>query len=205
MQRCLLLTLILLLCLSLPAGCPVAYSGAGAAPGGSVGSGTGGGGGSSSGADTAAGGTVQPDGLEVQFPGCAEAADGESWRAEVLSLVNQERAAHGLSTLVVSETLEAQADQYACEMIYYDFFDHVNPATGTELPDRAGEFGYEYYAIGENLAAGQRSPIEVMRSWMNSPGHRDNILNPVFAEIGIGVRAGGAYEYYWVQEFGMPR
>lgn len=145
------------------------------------------------------------DALSAEFPGCAPAAEGEAWRAEVLQLVNDERAAWGLDPLSHSQTLEDQAEQYACEMIYYGFFAHDNPVTGSELPDRAAEFGYDYWVIGENLAAGQPTPVRVVQDWMGSPGHRANILDERFTEAGVGVRVGGEYGIYWVLEFGLPR
>jgi uncharacterized protein YkwD len=153
-------------------------------------------------------GTAAPpssaDTLTVVFPDCTEPDQASSWRAEILLLVNQERVANGLVTVTQNPTLEEQATYYACEMIHYDFFDHVNPATGTTLGERADQFGYDYLVIGENLAAGQTSPEAAMADWMASPGHRDNILDPRFTELGVGVRTGGEYGVYWVQEFGLP-
>lgn len=143
--------------------------------------------------------------LTAQFPDCGEPAEGEVWRARILELVNQERAQAGLAALAHNAVLEAQATQYACEMIHYDYFSHINPFTGTELEDRAAEFGYVYVWIGENLAAGQSTPEEAFDGWMNSDRHRDNILAPYFTELGVGVRTGGEYGTYWVQEFGTPR
>jgi uncharacterized protein YkwD len=144
------------------------------------------------------------DQLTAQFPDCVELLSGEVWRDEILRLVNDERQQAGLTPLAHDQTLEDQATQYACELIHYDFFAHVNPVTGSELRDRAAEFGYDYYVIGENLAAGQATPIEAMTAWMGSARHRDNILNPDFTELGVGIRVGGRYGTYWVQEFGWP-
>jgi uncharacterized protein YkwD len=137
--------------------------------------------------------------------GCTTPAQVESLRLQVLDLVNFERTSRGLDPLTRDATLEAQANQYACEMIVYDFFAHENPVTGTSLVDRAQEFGYEFQMIGENLAAGQRTPQQAMADWMDSPGHRANILEENFTEIGIGIRTGGSFGWYWVQEFGRPR
>jgi uncharacterized protein YkwD len=156
-------------------------------------------GGDSAGVDTF------PDALSVEFPLCEEPVEGVFWRTEVLTLVNRERAARGLDALTQNSTLEDQATQYACEMIQGDFFGHQNPLSGSSLPDRTLEFGYDYWMVGENLAAGQITPAEVVDDWMNSPCHRENLLNPNFTEIGIGIRYGGDYGYYWVQEFGRPR
>lgn len=211
--------IVLAATLLLPAGCPlgnpddgVPISGPAAGTGGS---GTGGSGGSSSGGSAAgrpptgvggsiAGAATTSDALTVTFPGCSEPTEVAFWRGEVLSLLNRQRAARGLEPLRTNPTLQAQASQYACEMVYYRFFAHVNPATNSTLGQRADEFGYDYWIVGENLAAGQRSPAEVMADWMSSPCHRENILNPAFTEVGIGIRYGGEYGYYWVQEFGRP-
>jgi uncharacterized protein YkwD len=144
------------------------------------------------------------DELVDLYPSCAEATQGDAWREEILRLVNVERARAGLRAVVRDQTLEDQATKYACEMIHYDFFAHENPYTGSQLADRAAEFGYDYYMIGENLAAGQATPAQVMADWMESAGHRANILEASFVELGVGVRTGGTYGTYWVQEFGRP-
>ena len=144
------------------------------------------------------------DQLAEEFPTCGEPDDVELLAQEVINLVNEQRAAAGLNRLSYSQTLTNQATQYACELIHYDFFAHENPYTDSDLASRAAEFEYDYVVIGENLAAGQTSPEQAMTDWMNSPGHRENILHPAFTEIGVGVRSGGRYGLYWVQEFGHP-
>lgn len=196
--------------LLLGAGCPRittdTSSGDSSTGGSSSGSG-GSGGGSTGAATTTAGGASSPaatDSLAMQFPGCDEVASPETWTAEVLRLVNVARQNEGADPLVWNGTLAAQAEQYACEMIFHDFFAHQNPVTGTELADRADQFGYEYTWIGENLAAGQTTPAAAVEAWMQSPCHRQNILHPAFTELGVGIRYGGEYGYYWVQEFGRP-
>jgi uncharacterized protein YkwD len=144
------------------------------------------------------------DGLTAEFPECTEPLSADEWREEILRLVNQARADAGLRPVFQSLTLQDQAEQYACEMIHYDYFDHVNPVTGSTLGERAAEFGYDFLVVGENLAAGQSTPQQVFDDWMSSPGHRQNILDHRFVELGIGVRTGGRYRVYWVQEFGLP-
>jgi uncharacterized protein YkwD len=136
---------------------------------------------------------------------CNEPASADQWKEQVLELVNQERTSRGLGALAVNVRLESEAERYACELIQYDYFAHVNPDTGETLAQRAVQAGYSYQVIGENLAAGQTTPGEVMQDWMASEGHRENILDPRFVEIGIAVRTGGDYGTYWVQEFGLPR
>lgn len=143
--------------------------------------------------------------LQREFPACTDPARAAPWRDEVLRLVNLERQRSGLAPLARDVTLEDQAAQYACEMITHDFFAHVNPVTASTLADRAQEFGYAYRVVGENLAAGQLSPEQAFNDWMDSPGHRANIMDARFTEIGIAVKSGGDYGLYWVQEFGLPR
>lgn len=63
------------------------------------------------------------------------------------------------------------------------------------------KYGIHYKSAGENIAAGQRTPDEVMQAWMNSSGHRANILNAKYTELGVGYYKGGSYGVYWVQEF----
>lgn len=136
---------------------------------------------------------------------CFVPPEADVWAAEVLRLVNLERQQESLPPLAGEPTLAAQAEQYACELICDDFFAHVNPVTGSTLTDRSAEFEYAYWAIGENLAAGQPTPEAAVTAWMNSPDHRANVLHPAFTEIGVAVRVGGDYGIYWVQEFGRPR
>ncbi|MBL8878320.1 MAG: CAP domain-containing protein [Phycisphaerales bacterium] len=147
---------------------------------------------------------VTSDELTDRFPGCQSPNEEAAWRAQVLMLVNRERSSRGLATLIENATLQGQAEEYACELIHYDYFAHENPVTGSTLGDRSLEFGYDYMVVGENLAAGQTTPERAVADWMNSPGHRANILDERFTEIGIAVRIGGDYGIYWVQEFGRP-
>ena len=135
---------------------------------------------------------------------CRVPAEADEWAQEVIDLVNAERAAEGLSSLSSDATLTVMAEDYACEMIEGDFFAHVNPDTGSTPATRADDHGYAYYEVGENLALGYGSPEDVMVAWMNSPGHRANILHDTYTEMGVGVRTAPDGEVYWVQEFGDP-
>lgn len=134
---------------------------------------------------------------------CAIPANEETWQQEVLDLVNEARTLDGLAPVAWNATLSGMASEYACDMIEYDFFDHVNPVTGETLGDRAAASGYNFRVVGENLAAGQTDPIQAFEDWMASPSHRANILDPRFVELGVGIRLGGDYGVYWVQEFGV--
>lgn len=118
----------------------------------------------------------------------------------VLKLVNAERSKQGLKPLSLSGKLTNIAVMKSKDMAEKGYFDHTSPTYGSPF-QMLQDFGVHYNAAGENIAAGQRSPEEVMNSWMNSSGHRANILNANFTEIGIGYFKGGSYGTYWTQLF----
>ena len=122
---------------------------------------------------------------------------------QVLDLVNAERAKAGLSPLKLNAELSRMATIKAQDMRDDHYFDHNSPTYGSPF-DMVSAFGIKYSYAGENIAAGQKTPAEVMNAWMNSPGHRANILNKNYTEIGIGVAKGGSYGTYWVQSFMKP-
>ena len=118
---------------------------------------------------------------------------------EVVELVNQVRAANGLGSLTTTPQLMSTAQLRAVETT--TLFSHNRP-DGTACWTAFQQNGVTYGNAGENIAAGQRTPQSVMDSWMNSPGHRANILNPDFRHIGIGCyEMDGGYGIYWVQCF----
>ncbi|UNO39940.1 sigma-70 family RNA polymerase sigma factor [Streptomyces sp. MST-110588] len=122
---------------------------------------------------------------------------------QVISLVNTERAKAGCSPLTSNPRLTAAAQGHSRDMAVRHFFDHTNP-DGAGPGERITAAGYQWSTYGENIAYGQQSPADVMKSWMNSPGHRANILNCAFKEIGIGIHnaPGGPW---WTQNFGTTR
>lgn len=124
--------------------------------------------------------------------------------AMVVAGTNAERAAAGLTRLTVEARLTAAALAHSTDMAARDFFAHESPE-GRSVADRVTAAGYAYRIVAENIAAGQRDAAEVVTGWMNSPGHRANILNPELRQIGVGRAAGGTYGTYWVQVFGTPR
>jgi uncharacterized protein YkwD len=136
---------------------------------------------------------------------CGVPAEAEQYATRVFELVNEERASQGLAPLTTNSVLADMAGSYACEMVEGGFFDHNSPITGSTLGSRALQAGYYFKKVGENLAGGQTSPEQAMSEWMASPGHKENILNEDFVEMGTVVRTGGHYGWYWVQEFGQPR
>ncbi|WP_424888755.1 CAP domain-containing protein [Streptomyces sp. XH2] len=121
--------------------------------------------------------------------------------AEVAALTNAERAAAGLRPLAADHRLAAAAQAHSDDMVARDFYAHTSPE-GTEPWDRARAAGAPHPGIGENIACGQRSAAEVVQGWMDSPGHRANILKPDFAYIGVGYATGSRAGTYWTQLFG---
>ncbi|KPI22632.1 SCP-like extracellular [Actinobacteria bacterium OK074] len=120
---------------------------------------------------------------------------------EVVALTNAERAAAGLPPLAVDPLLTVAAQAHSADMVARDFYAHTSPEGG-EPWDRAAAAGSTRRTIGENIACGQRSAAEVVTGWMNSPGHRANILKPAFTHIGVGFVGGGRAGTYWTQLFG---
>ncbi|MFE1802060.1 CAP domain-containing protein [Streptomyces sp. NPDC059517] len=121
--------------------------------------------------------------------------------AEVLALTNAERAAAGLPPLAEDPLLTRAAQAHSADMVARAFYSHTAP-DGSEPWDRAAAAGSTRRTIGENIACGQRSPAEVVRGWMDSPGHRANILKPAFTHLGVGFAGGGSAGTYWTQLFG---
>jgi SCP-like extracellular len=121
---------------------------------------------------------------------------------EVVKLVNIERTKRGIHPLSISNKLFAAAAVRANELAQK--FSHTRP-NGSSYLTAVQNVGYPSSYVGENIASGQISPIAVMESWMNSPGHRAAILNPNYTEIGVGVNyEDGYYGISWVQLFGRP-
>ncbi|WP_262060463.1 CAP domain-containing protein [Streptomyces sp. STR69] len=121
--------------------------------------------------------------------------------AKVVESTNAERARAGLPPLAVDPLLAAAAQAHSTDMVARAFYSHTSP-DGSQPWDRAAAAGSRRRTIGENIACGQRSPAEVVEGWMNSPGHRANILKPDFTHIGIGFAGGGQMGTYWTQLFG---
>lgn len=119
---------------------------------------------------------------------------------EVLRLTNEERAKVGAPPLKRASDLDALARAHSQDMISRHFFDHNNP-DGKSPFDRMRAAGITYRAAAENIAYGQSSAASVMNAWMNSSGHRKNILNATYTEIGIGAIKNSGGTIYWTQEF----
>src|SRR3954454_21060303 len=123
----------------------------------------------------------------------------------VLVLVNQQRASAGLAPLTMDPQLNASAQAYSEYMGSANFYAHNGPDGSTPL-SRMNAAGFPGVGTwGENIAAGQSDADSVMQAWMNSPGHRSNILNPSFTHIGISAASvpGSQWKNYWTQDFGV--
>lgn len=116
---------------------------------------------------------------------------------EVVNLVNQERAKAGLSALKTDWELARVAEHKSQDMADKNYFSHTSPTYGSPF-NMMKNYGINYKSAGENIAQGQRSAAQVVDSWMNSAGHRANILNKNFTHIGVGYVAEGNY---WTQMF----
>jgi uncharacterized YkwD family protein/spore coat assembly protein SafA len=127
----------------------------------------------------------------------------KSIELQVVQLVNRERVRRGLRPLTNNWQLERMARIKSQDMRNRGYFSHNSPTYGSPF-QMMQAFRIYFTAAGENIAAGQPSPAAVMQSWMNSPGHRQNILNPTYTQIGVGYAQGGTMRYYWTQEFIRP-
>jgi uncharacterized protein YkwD len=123
---------------------------------------------------------------------------------QVAVQLNAQRAANGLGALALSPTLTASAEWKSLHMGFYGSFDHSDPAPpiARDAGTRMHDCGYASLGIGENIADGFNTPSSVMTAWMNSPGHRANILNGSFTVVGIGVGITSGGMYYWTTDFG---
>ena len=133
-------------------------------------------------------------GQVLTVPTVDEKAD--SFEREVVRLVNVERKKKGFSELKYNWQLCRVARYKSEDMRDRGYFSHTSPTYGTPY-QMMRSFGITYRTAGENIAKGQVSPEAVVNAWMNSSGHRANILNPSFTEIGVGFASGN----YWTQMF----
>jgi uncharacterized protein YkwD len=145
--------------------------------------------------------TTHPAAPRSTVPGSA--AGLSPFAAEVLRLTNEQRAANGCRPLAANATLTAVAQAHSADMAARDYFSH-DSLSGQSPFDRMDAAGYRFTSAAENIAAGQPTPATVVTAWMNSAGHRANILNCGYREIGVGYATGGSYGTYWTQDFGTP-
>ncbi|UII58630.1 CAP domain-containing protein (plasmid) [Cytobacillus spongiae] len=126
-----------------------------------------------------------------------EAGQLSQYEQKVVELTNQERAKQGLPALKVDPELSKVAREKSRDMQANNYFSHDSPTYGSPF-DMMKQFGIQYNSAGENIAMGQTTPEEVVQAWMNSDGHRKNILSSNFTHIGVGYVENGNY---WTQQF----
>ena len=119
------------------------------------------------------------------------------YEGEVIRLVNEIRVQNGLKALTTNWELSRVARYKSEDMVKNRYFSHNSPTYGTPF-QMMRSFGLSYRTAGENIAYGQRTPAAVVDAWMNSSGHRANILNASYTQIGVGYCASGNY---WTQMF----
>jgi uncharacterized protein YkwD len=131
--------------------------------------------------------------------------DVDKVRNQMLAQVNELRRKAGAQPLQLDPVLQKAAQAHAQDMLARGYFAHKSPSD-TTVRERARSAGYDWRTIGENIAEGQTTVDEVLTTWMGSPGHRKNILEPRFQDLGIGLVTGktrdGEYRVIWVQNFG---
>ncbi|MEU8586018.1 CAP domain-containing protein [Streptomyces sp. NPDC048664] len=128
-------------------------------------------------------------------------ATASSTAARILELVNAERAKVGCSALTLNSTLDKVAQAHSADMAEHQNMSHTG-SDGSDPGERITAGGYAWSSYGENVAYGYSTPEQVMEGWMSSPGHKENILNCDFKELGVGLAQPGSY---WTQDFGTAR
>ncbi|MFD4941478.1 CAP domain-containing protein [Streptomyces sp. NPDC058409] len=129
------------------------------------------------------------------------AAPASGAAARILTLVNSERSKAGCSPLTMNAKLTKAAQDHSADMASHRNMSHTG-SDGSAPGDRITRAGYQWSAYGENVAYGYSTPESVMAGWMDSPGHKRNILDCSFKEIGVGLAQPGNY---WTQDFGTAR
>lgn len=129
-----------------------------------------------------------------------EPTDDSTLAKEVLRLTNEIRSQYGLNALSWDDELAGVGREHCIDMAARDYFDHNTPEGVTPM-ERMHNAGIWRVYAGENIAAGQIDPQSVVEAWMESPGHRENILEPVYTSMGAACYRGGNLGIYWAQEF----
>lgn len=156
--------------------------------------------------------TNTPYPTKTQAPvslGGSEGCNGanSNFEAQVVALINKERANAGLSALSTNSSLTSAARGHSSDMANSNFFGHTG-SNGSDLASRLSAAGYAYTAGAENIYAGQGSnlnnPYAAVSAWMDSDGHRANMLNGIYTEIGVGYwcNSNSKYEGYFTADFG---
>ncbi|MGW1543489.1 CAP domain-containing protein [Streptomyces sp. NPDC002309] len=148
-------------------------------------------------------GTTAPGGAPSATPpsGSGTPASASSAAKRIVTLVNGERSKAGCSPVKLNAKLTDAAQDHSADMASHGNMSHTG-SDGSDPGRRITKAGYDWRTYGENVAYGYSSPEKVMDGWMSSPGHKKNILNCAFKEIGVGLAQPGNY---WTQDFGTAR
>ncbi|MFG6117110.1 CAP domain-containing protein [Halobacillus sp. MO56] len=139
----------------------------------------------------------QTEQAPAEQPAAEQNSQLNQFEQQVVELTNQERQKQGLAPLKADAELSKVARDKSQDMASNGYFSHNSPTYGSPF-DMMKSYGIDYRTAGENIAKGQRSPQEVVNAWMNSEGHRKNIMNPNFTHIGVGYVENGNV---WTQMF----
>lgn len=159
----------------------------------------------------------QAKAIKVYLPllsNSVQSAEERDMAAAVLRLINAERAKAGCGPLVDEPRLVAAAQRHSADMASNNFFDHKG-SSGSDVVKRVETVGYSWSRVGENIAAGFSTPEAVVKAWLESDGHRQNIFNCAYTQTGIGyvfqtddaplADASWPFYRYWTQVFAAPR
>ncbi|BCB02048.1 CAP domain-containing protein [Bacillus sp. KH172YL63] len=145
--------------------------------------------------------TAQPEPSDKQSKQQeSQSSEANSLAKQVIDLTNQERKKNGLSALKYDGELSNVAEMKSEDMKDKDYFSHTSPTYGSPF-EMMQNFGIDYSSAAENIAVGQKTPESVVNAWMNSPGHRKNILNKSVTHIGVGTAKDTSQGIYWTQMF----
>jgi len=152
--------------------------------------------------------TPVPTNTKVYVPptgGSCGASLNANFEAQVISLINQQRANNGLAGLATSGALSNASRNHSLDMACNNFMNHIG-SNGSDFGSRLSQAGFSFSTAAENIAAGLGSPADVVAAWMGSDGHKTNILNASFTHIGIGYAnsSSSTYTHYWTADFGRP-
>jgi uncharacterized protein YkwD len=153
--------------------------------------------------------TPTPTPTEVPPVTATPTTGADQFERRVIELTNEHRRGAGCPDLARDDQLTTAARNHSTDMALNDFFSHVG-SNGSTFTQRIEATGYQWSNAAENIAAGYSSPEAVVEAWMNSQGHRDNILNCALREIGVGyyylaTDTGEVnYGHYWTQVFATP-
>ena len=139
--------------------------------------------------------------------GCGASSEECVQLKEVVRLVNTHRQSIGVDAMGSNTMLNQAAQRHSCFMAAYNTMSHTGGPQPEyrEMANRVTKTGYQFSRVGENVAAGQPTAESVMEAWLNSPGHRRNIENAEFDEIGLGIKSSETGLRYWTQVFGKQQ